>query len=192
MVRIATELTVREAADRRRSIRQYTDEPVPEDDLREILRIASMAPSAWNLQPWRAVVVRDPSLKARLAVAANNQPQVTRAPAIIVLYADSEDAMSARQASGEAVSKTLDQMDADKRKTLAHNLTYIALGYLLLAAESMGYVTSPMLGFKPDEVKSVLGLPAHATVAALIAVGVAAEDGRITQRHAVDRIATFR
>jgi nitroreductase len=192
MARIATELTVREAADRRRSIRQYTDEPVPEADLREILRIASMAPSAWNLQPWRAVVVRDPSLRARLAVAANNQPQVSRAPAVIVLYADAEDAMNARQASGEAVSKTLDQMDSEKRRALAHNLTYIALGYLLLAAESLGYVTSPMLGFKPDEMKLVLGLPAHASVAAVIAVGVAAEDGRMTQRHDVDRIATFR
>lgn len=192
MARIAPELTVREAADRRRSIRQYTDEPVPEADLREMLRIASMAPSAWNLQPWRAVVIRDPSLKARLAVAANNQPQVVSAPAIIVLYADAEDAMSARRASGEALSKTLEQMDSEKRKTLSHNLTYIALGYLLLAAESMGYVTSPMLGFKADEVKQVLGLPGHSSVAAVIAVGVAGEDGRMTPRHAVDRIATFR
>lgn len=192
MARIVTELTVREAADRRRSIRQYTDEPVPEADLREMLRIASLAPSAWNLQPWRAVVVRDPSLKARLAVAANDQPQVKRAPAVIVLYADAEDAMNARHASGEAISKTLEAMDLEKRKVLAHSLTYIALGYLLLAAESLGYVTSPMLGFKPDEVKAVLGLPGHASVAAIIAVGVAGERGKDTQRHDVDRIATFR
>jgi nitroreductase len=189
MARIDQELTVRQAADQRRSIRTYADEPVPDADLREILRIASLAPSAWNLQPWRAVVVRDPALKERLAVAANNQPQVTRAPAVIVLYADAHDAL---RAFGEPISKTLAQMDPEKRVTLAHNLTYIALGYLLLAAESLGYVTSPMLGFKPDEVKSVLGLPAHATVAAVVAIGVAGEPCKVTPRHAVDRIATFR
>jgi nitroreductase len=190
--RLGRELTVREAADQRRSIRKYTSEVVPDADLREILRIASLAPSAWNLQPWRAVVVRDPTLKAQLTAAANNQPQVSGAPAVVVLYADIEDALALRRASGEAVSKTLEGMDPEKRAALAHSLTYIALGYLLLAAESLGYVTSPMLGFKPEAVKALLGLPAHATVAAVIAIGIAAEDGKVTARHAVDRIASFR
>ena len=192
MARLARELTVREAAEQRRSIRKYTDDPVPESDARAILHIASLAPSAWNFQPWRAVVVRDAALKAQLAVAANNQTQVSAAPVVIVLYADAEDAIAHYRNTTEKVSKTLDQMDREKRTALAHSLTYIALGYLLLAAESLGYVTSPMLGFKPDEVKTLLDLPPHATIAALVAIGVAGEPGRTTRRHSVDRIATFR
>jgi nitroreductase len=186
------ELTVREAADQRRSIRKYTDDPVPEADLREILRIASLAPSAWNLQPWRAVVVRDPVLKAQLMAAANNQAQVGAAPAVVVLFSDVEDAFALRETSGEPPSKTLAAMTPEKRSSLAHSLTYIALGYLLLAAESLGYVTSPMLGFKADEVKTLLDLPPHATVAALVAIGIAAESGKPSKRHSVDRIVQFR
>ena len=42
----------------RRSIRKFTDEPVPEDDVREILHAATLAPSGKNRQPWRFVVVQ--------------------------------------------------------------------------------------------------------------------------------------
>jgi nitroreductase len=45
------------------------------------------------------------------------------------------------------------------------------VGYLLLAAQSLGYATSPMQGFDGDAVKKLLGLPASAEVVALVAMG---------------------
>src|SRR5919202_6994099 len=81
-------LTVQEAAETRHSIRRYTDDPVPEEDLREILRLVGLAPSAWNLQPWRFVVVRDAELKRKLREAAHGQHQVSAAPVVLVLYSD--------------------------------------------------------------------------------------------------------
>ena len=86
-------LTVREAAEQRRSVREYEPEPVPQEDLAEILRLTGLAPSAFNLQPWRFVVVQTPEMKAKLAAAAFNQRQVLSAPAVIVLYTDMEDAL---------------------------------------------------------------------------------------------------
>src|SRR5688572_29551917 len=86
-------MTVTESAEARRSIRSFTPEPVPEADLREILRVAGLAPSAFNVQPWRWIVVREPALKAQLGVAAYRQKQVISAPAVIVLYSDMTDAL---------------------------------------------------------------------------------------------------
>jgi len=74
-------LTVAEAAESRRSIRRYEPEPIPREDLEEILRLTGLAPSAFNAQPWRWIVVETPELKARLQDAANGQAQVGNAPA---------------------------------------------------------------------------------------------------------------
>ena len=43
----------------RRSIRRYTDRPIPEDVLTELLRAAMNAPSARNTQSWRFLVITD-------------------------------------------------------------------------------------------------------------------------------------
>ena len=69
---------------------------------------------------------------------------------------------------------------------------YIELGYLLLAEYSLGYATSPMLGFDPAKVKEALGLPAHVMIPALVAIGRGDEEGFSHHRHAIDRIVTYR
>ncbi len=60
----------REELERRRSVRQFSDRPVPREVLEECLRAAGTAPSGANLQPWHFVVVADPGLKRRIRVAA--------------------------------------------------------------------------------------------------------------------------
>ena len=87
-------LDAKTAALKRRSIRRYRKDPVPEGLLREILEAALRAPSAWNLQPWRIVVVRDPATKRALREAAFGQAHVEEAPVVLVLYADLEDALA--------------------------------------------------------------------------------------------------
>ena len=190
-------LSVPEAAEQRRSIRKYTAAPIPDDELREIIRLAGRAPSAWNLQPWRFVVVQDPALKAQLRVAANNQPQVTAAPAVIVLYSDMDDVLAhlddvVAPTMKQRITAFFDAKSPADRAAWGHGLAYIALGYLVLVAESRGYATSPMLGFKADEVKKLLGLPESATVAAIVALGAPDEAGVASRRHPVDRVASFR
>src|SRR6476661_3167224 len=82
------------AANTRRSVRAYTPEPVSDETLTALLTLAGRAPSAFNLQPWRFVVVRDPALKAALSAAAYGQQQIVRAPVVIAMYADMEDTMA--------------------------------------------------------------------------------------------------
>ena len=194
-------LDVREAAARRRSVRAYEPAPIPAADLDAILDVVRLAPSAFNVQPWRFVVVETPELKARLAEAAFNQRQVHSAPAVIVLYTDMEDALAnldevvhpgldeqGRAGTLATIRKIFGAQSEAERETWAAGQGYIALGYLLLAAESHGYQTSPMTGFNADAVKELLGLPAHVRVPALVAIGHGTEDGFSHHRHSLDRI----
>jgi len=196
---------VLEAAESRHSIRRYADRPVSGEELTQLLEATGRAPSAYNVQPWRWVAVRNPELKTRLQAAAYGQPQVGAAPVLLVLYTDTLDALEnieetfsptlpADKAAGTKAHllRTLGAQSEADRETWGAGQSYIALGYLLLIAESMGLGTSPMLGFDPEQVKSILGLPEHARVPALVAVGYPAEEGFDSPRHAVERVVTWR
>src|SRR3989442_15572319 len=74
----------------RRATRHYEPTAVLEDDLRRILEAGLAAPSGYNLQPWRFVVVRDPEQRKRLREAAMGQSKVEEAPAVIIACGDSQ------------------------------------------------------------------------------------------------------
>ena len=170
MTAVATK-TVAELALNRRSIRKYAPTPVPQNDVRRILEIARSAPTAFNTQPTRFVVVQDPELKTQLQAAAFGQPQVGSAPAVIVIVSDFENVL---ETAGETAHPALGAEGLEKqvgtlqnsfgsqtvegRGTWGNTQANIAFGYLLLAIESMGYSSSPMLGFNPQAVKELLGL----------------------------------
>jgi nitroreductase len=194
-------LSVREAAERRRSVRAFEPAPIPRDDLEEILEVVRRAPSAFNLQPWRFVVVESAGARERLAAAAYDQRQVRSAPATVVLYTDVADALAhvdevlhpgmdaARRASGrEAILRSFARRSPAEREQWGAEQGNIALGFLLLAAEAYGYQTSTMLGFDPEAVKNLLHLPVHVRIPALVAIGRGAEEGFEHHRHALDRI----
>lgn len=195
-------LGVREAAEQRRSIREYSAEPIPGEELEEILRVTGLAPSAFNLQPWRFVVVETPEVKERLAAAAYGQRQVRAAPAVLVLYTDMQDTLEhldevlhpgmddeQRASTRETILGSFAGKTEAEREAWGAEQGNIALGYLLLAAEAHGYQTSPMLGFDAGAVRRLLELPEHVRIPALIAIGRGAEEGFPHHRHPVKRIA---
>ncbi len=197
-------LTVDEAAEKRRSIRKYLPGPIPRSDMDDILRLTGLAPSSFNTQPWRFVVVEDPGTKEKLAEAAYNQRQVVSAPAVIVLYTDMADALATvnevlppgMDAAGKEnlrslITNTYGSLAAADREAFGAGQGYIALGYLMLIAEAHGYQTSPMLGFDPEAVKKLLGLPAHVRIPALVAIGKGAEEGFPHHRHSLSRISRY-
>lgn len=72
----AMQLRGREFADelaRRRTVRQFSDRPIPDGVLEDCLRAAATAPSGAHIQPWHFVVVRDPALKHRIREAAERE-----------------------------------------------------------------------------------------------------------------------
>lgn len=202
---LVTTVSAADAANTRRSIRRYAPVPVAEAELLELLRLAGRAPSAFNAQPWRFVVVRDDQLKEKLAAAAFGQQQVLSAPATIVIYSDMTDALERipeamhpdmpedkREAGVASFRASFAAKSLAEREAWGLNQTNIALGYLLLLAEARGYGTSPMLGFDAAKVKSLLGLPDHAQIAALVAIGRPDEEGFRPHRLPVDTLTTLR
>lgn len=69
---------------RRRTVRHYSSAPVPDAIIDQAIAVAGSAPSGANLQPWRFVVVRDPEIKRRIRIAAEDEERAfyeQRAPA---------------------------------------------------------------------------------------------------------------
>ena len=178
----------------RRATPHFEPTPIPEADLRKILEAGMEAPSGYNLQPWRFVVVRDPETKKRLREAAMGQPRVEEAPVVVVACGDPKawegdlERMlkmgnehgfpeSANDGARKAVRTLLTGQGgtaagiaADINLWLNRHVT-IAYTTMLWMAEVLGYDTAPMEGFWEDKVRQVLDIPAHVRVVALLAIG---------------------
>jgi nitroreductase len=189
---------------RRRATANFRPNSVPDEDVETALTLAAQAPSGYNLQPWRFIVVREPERRAALQRAALNQAKITEAPLVIVAFAEHEgwkaqmdEVMHMRT---ELTGWTPD--DPEKLKSAAtqfiQNLgetvwlnrhVMIAFTYLMLAFESLGWDTAPMEGFDAGAVKEVLSLPADAEVVALLAVGRSTEPvARYPGRLAIEQL----
>jgi nitroreductase len=174
---------------RRRATPHFNGEEVPAAVIESAFQLAGEAPSGYNIQPWRFVVVRDPEVRARLRAAAFDQEKITEAPVVIVACAEHDawqDRMEeifrtrARQngRAGEDQSKArqqaLDFIATLPREVWLNRQVMIGFTYLMLAFEALGWDTAPMEGFDSAAVREVVGLPANAAVVALLAVGRAA------------------
>jgi nitroreductase len=196
----------------RRATPSFSSDPVPENDLKKILEAGISAPSAYNLQPWRFVVVRETEQRARLRQAAMKQPKVEEAPVVIVACADLE---GWRNGDLDEIVRLAQQHGygdearyASMRKNIANffsapgnagglapdfavwanRQTMIAFTTMMWMAEVLGYDTAPMEGFHEDQVKATLGIPAHVRVVALLAIGhIQGEDKRFAGRFALQR-----
>ena len=193
--------TAPEAIRSRVSIRKYSDDPVTPAEIREVVELAGHAPSAFNVQPWRFIAVTDPETKLQLQEAAMGQPQVGQAPVVLVVTSDMEavlanldsiihPALPEDKAAGlkAYLESSYGAQTVEQRAAFGRGQTYIALGYLLVALESLGFGSSPMLGFDPAAVRKVLNLPEHVEIPALVAFGRPAEEGFPKHRHPVDTI----
>jgi nitroreductase len=208
----SSEKTLSQAIKDRRATLSFLPDPVPENDLKKILEAGLSAPSAYNLQPWRFVVVRDAGQRARLRKAAMNQPKVEEAPVVIVACADLEGWRSGdldeiiRLAQHHGYGDEVRY--AGMRKNIANffsapgnagglapdfavwanRQTMIAFTTMMWIAEVLGYDTAPMEGFYEDQVKATLGIPAHVRVVALLAIGHRkGEDKRFAGRFVMQR-----
>ena len=170
----------------RRATNSFTDEEVPQEILDAILQLGAQAPSGYNLQPWRFIVMREAENRKRLQKVAFNQPKVGQAPVVIIAVgmkeewkerADEVFQEGARRGMGkpETVEKAkqgafqfLSSMDP---AVWVNRHTMIAVTTLMLVAESYGFDTAPMEGFDAAAVKREFGIPEESEVVALLAIG---------------------
>ena len=159
--------------------REFTDE-----ECRKLMEAAIQAPTSFNIQNWRFVVVRDKPLRTKLRAAAWNQAQVTDASVLIVMTADVKSwAKSPERYWKDAPDDVAEMMvgmigsfyegKEQLQRDEAMRSCGIAGQTIMLAAKAMGYDSCPMIGFDQDQVGELINLPADHVIGFMIAVGKA-------------------
>lgn len=184
--------TVQEVIVRRRAARRFDpDRPLADDLLKRILHLATFAPSSYNLQPWRFLVVRRAANRRKLRACAYNQPKVTEAPVVVIVLGyhtphrshlgPMVEAMLSRgaltpEAAAELRSRASQMMERIPDRSLwATRSAMLSAATLMIAAESLGVASAPMEGFDAHKVKEAFGVPDDHTVCCLVALGYSAE-----------------
>jgi len=191
--------------DGRRTIREFSDRPVPKNVIETCIRAAGTAPSGAHKQPWHFVAVSDPEIKRAIREAAEaeekefyggrasdewldalrpfgtdaNKPFLETAPWLIAIFARNFD---------------LDDEGTRSKNYYVPESVGIASGLLIAALHQSGLSTlthtpSPM-GF----LNTVLGRPSNERAVILLVVGHAAEDARVPdlERKSLEGIASFK
>lgn len=162
-------MNVIEAIETRRSVRKYRPEPIPDGDLRKIMKAAQLAPSAGNKQPWRFVVVRDPETKRKLGEIARGQTWISDAGVVVAALA-------------------MDKKSPEVYERWAERDVMTAVEHMILAAWSLGYGTCWIGAFYEDRVKELLGIPAEMTVISLLPIGVPDQSPEARTRRPLEEI----
>lgn len=150
----------------RRSIRKYTTEPVSDDDVKKMLAMAMLAPSARNEQPWQFVVVRSEAGRNALATTTPYTHMAAQAPVVIVVCGD---------------------MERDKAEGMWVQDCAAATQNLMLAARGLDLGTV-WCGIHPRpereaHVRNVLNLPGRIIPFGLVCVGHPATEFKAEDRY---------
>jgi len=146
----------------RRSIRKYKQTPVEDEKLNTVLEAARWAPSAGNRQPWEFIVVKDPSIRRKVADIAPYGGFIAEAPVMIAVVVNPE-------------------------KDPTHYIEdgAIATTHILLAAHALDLGTCWVGAFGSayeDDAKRVLGVPPNLRVLSLVSLGYPAEERTSTRK----------
>ncbi len=176
-------MNVIDAIESRRSVKAFDPaHRMSEEEIQQLMSLAVLSPTAFNIQNWRFVLVQDPALREQVRAASWNQAQVTDASLLVVLTADLK-----------AWEKEPDRYWRNAEPAVRDYLVNAIAGYyggkeqvqrdeamrscgmaattLMLSAKALGYDSCPMDGFDFDAVAKLLNLPADHTPAMFVAIG---------------------
>lgn len=176
------------AIETRRAIKQFDpDHRMSEDDINRLLSLAVLSPTAFNIQHWRFVIVRDPSLREQIRAVTWMQPQVTDASLFVILCADLKAwekqperywrnaPPDVREGVVEAIGLYYAGREQAQRDEAMRSCG-IAAQTLMLAAKAMGYDSSPMDLSDFDEVAKLIRLPENHVIVMFVAIGKGIRD----------------
>jgi len=176
------------AIESRRAVKHYDPKhQMTQEEVDRLLSLVILSPTAFNIQNWRFVAVRDAELRKEIRAAAWDQAQVTDASLLVVLCADLKTwAKSPERYWREAPKPVRDFLvpaigqyyegKEQVQRDEAMRSCGIAAQTLMLAAKAMGYDSCPMDGFDFDAVGKLIRLPADHVIALMVAVGKKVKD----------------
>lgn len=193
----------------RRSVRKYEPEfNIPKEEIIDILKEATLAPSSSNLQPWKFIVIQDQETKKELRSIANNQEQVETSSAVIAVLGDKEmyrngekvyrsafeagfmdEANMSRMIEG--TNKLYPSAPVEARTNIASFDAGLVSMQLMLIAKDRGYDTVPMGGFNKQQFIEKFNIDERYMPIVLIALGKAAVPGHQTTRLPIEDLVEF-
>ena len=166
-------MELKEVIEKRESIRDYEDKPIPQDKLLRVLEAARLAPSGSNRQPWKFVVVKDRQTRQKLAQAAEGQTFVGKAPVVIAAVTTMPELVMICGVAEYPVDLA------------------IAVDHLTLAAVDEGLGTCWIGAFSQEKVCDILKIPKSCRTVALLPLGFPKQPGRPKVRKSLDEIVCY-
>jgi nitroreductase len=176
-------MEVSQAIEARRAIKAYDPEHrITDAEIETLMSQAMRSPTAWNIQNWRFVLVRDPEQRKKIRAAAWDQAQVTDASLLVVLTADlkawEKDPVRYWRDAPKPVQDYIlpamaqfyqgrEQMQRDEGMRSCG----MAAMTLMLAAQEMGYQSCPMDGFDFDAAGKIINLPSDHAIVMFVVIG---------------------
>ena len=168
----------------RRSVKHFDpDHKISAEEERKLFEATIQAPTSFNIQHWRFVVVRDPELRAKIRTEfGNDQAQMTDASLLVIFTADvkaweKEPSRYWQNAPQEVNDLLVGWMGPfhEGREWLQRDEAQRSIGMamqtLMLTAKEMGYESCPMIGFEIDEVAKLINLPDDHVMGPMVAIG---------------------
>ena len=163
-----------EVVQKRHSVRAFTAVPVEPEKLQQILEAAIQAPSAGNLQGYEIYVVQDANTRSTLAQAASEQEFIAEAPVVLVFCTH---AARSAQKYGRRAETLYTIQDAT-----------IACAFAMLAATAVNLSSVWVGAFQTEAVQEIIGAPHGIVPVAILPIGHAAENPRLTARRELANI----
>lgn len=164
--------------------------------LKRIISEAVYAPSAYNLQPWRIILVKTEKAKEKLYNAAFKQQKILDAPATMIIVGDKEGFNEDRRSwnvlkENIGEEKALKVIDGAKKlyggseeskvKFAASNAALLAMNIMILA-KAYGYDTHPISGMNTNKISEEFNIEKHESVEMLISIGSFDENKKLSRR----------
>ncbi len=184
----------------RRSVFAFdADKNLDDNLLHKIINKSVLAPSSYNLQPWRILAIKSKEMRKKVYDKACSQQKVLDAPVLLVILGDKEGYL--RKNPAWEIKKKLGKVDEEKiNKIIKHNdkVTYntsdkklafairnsslLAMS-IMFTAKAFGVDTHPMIGFKPEKIREIFELEDNIEINMLISVGYHDQSHKIKPRE---------
>ncbi|MBI9070564.1 MAG: nitroreductase family protein [Melioribacteraceae bacterium] len=176
-------MNVKDAIIERRSIKHFDrNHEMTEDEKTELMNLAMLSPTSFNMQNWRFVLVDDKNLKEEIKKASFGQNQVADSSILIILCADlkaweKEPKRYFRNAPEEVQNSIVQYMNGfyngneRVQRDEAFRSCGIAAQTIMLAAKGMGYDSCAMAGYDSKKVAELINLPEDYIITMFVVVG---------------------
>ena len=172
-----------DAIKKRRAVKHYDpNHKLADGENNHLMSLAVLSPTSFNMQNWRFVKILDSEIRKKVSSAAMNQAQVIDSSLFLIICADlkawkkspqrywvnaSKEAQDAFVSGMMSFYEGKDQLQRDE----AMRSCGMAAQTIMLAAKSMGYDSSPMIGFDPQKMAEIINLPEDHVICMIMAIG---------------------